>query len=497
MLPQGKGSGKSLRYDWVFMTRSAFLKSAAASAAAPLLAASKRRNLVFILIDDHRFDMLGCLGHPWLKTPNLDRMAAGGVLFRNAFVTTSLCSPSRASILTGLYMHRHGVTDNVSAFPKDLVTFPEILQKNGYRTGLIGKWHMGGESDAPRPGFDRWISFRGQGEYNNPTLNIDGNRKKVNGYVTDIITEEAIRFVRENASRPFMLYMAHKGVHADFFPAERHKNMYSDVAIPHPKSMADTEENYRGKPDWVRKQRNSWHGVDGMYDKRVNFDRFYRDYARTLMAVDDSVGALMNELEQKKLLNDTLVVFMGDNGFQFGEHGLIDKRTMYEASIRVPMMAHCPDLFAGGGRPEGMALNIDIAPTMLDAAGVAVPAHMHGRSMLPLMRGKADDWRTEFLYEYYWERDFPQTPTVIGVRTDQYSYMQYHGVWDLDELYDIKKDPDQMNNLMANVRTTTEAGRLFQRIKDPELKKLVADLQDRAWKIEAETGGRREPTWRA
>ncbi|MEO7652594.1 MAG: sulfatase [Bryobacteraceae bacterium] len=477
------------------MTRSQFLLTAAA----PLLAQSKKRNLVFILIDDHRFDMMSCLGHPFLKTPNIDRLAQGGVLFQNAFVTTSLCSPSRASILTGQYVHAHGVTDNVSAFPSGLTTFPQALQKHGYKTALIGKWHMGGDSDEPRPGFDRWISFRGQGAYRDPVFNFDGKQRKVEGYVTDIITEESLRFIRENAARPFLLYMAHKGVHAEFLPAERHKHLYSDVAIPEPKSMANTEENYRGHPDWVRRQRDSWHGVDGMYNKTTDFDQFYRGYCRTLMAVDESVGAIRKELEDKRLLNDTLIVFMGDNGFQFGEHGLIDKRTMYEASIRVPMIAHCPDLFAGNRRTDGMALNIDIAPTLLDAAGAPPMPNMHGRSLLPLLQGKASpaagNWRKEFVYEYYWERDFPQTPTVVGLRTDRYSFMQYHGIWDLDELYDIQADPDQMKNLMAQVRTTTQGGRLFQRIQDPALKALVTDFQNRLWKTLAETGGRREPTW--
>jgi N-acetylglucosamine-6-sulfatase len=477
------------------MTRKEFLRTAVA-APAVLTQAGKRRNLVFILSDDHRYDFMSCAGHPFLKTPNLDRLAKGGVWFRNAFVTTSLCSPSRASILTGLYVHAHGVTDNVTPLPPGLVTFPQLLQKHGYRTGYIGKWHMGGESDAPRPGFDRWISFRGQGVYWNPVLNFDGQRRQVEGYVTDILTEEAIKFIEENKSRPFLLYLGHKAVHHEFFPAERHKNLYSDVPLPYPKSMANTEENYRGKPDWVRRQRNSWHGVDGMYDHKIPFDQFYRDYCRTLMALDESVGRIVNTLEEKGLLNDTLVIYMGDNGFMFGEHGLIDKRAMYEPSIRVPMIAHCPDLFEGGRQVQGMALNLDICPTMLEAAGVPVPPGLHGRSLLPLIRGTGE-WRSEFLYEYFWERDFPQTPTVLGLRTDQYSYMQYHGIWDLDELYDIQKDPDQMNNLLGDVRITTQAGRLFNRIKDPELKKLVADLQGRMRKILAATGGRPEPTWKA
>ena len=475
------------------MTRKEFLKTAAAAPA--LLSQSRKRNLVFILSDDHRYDVMSCAGHPFVKTPGMDRLARGGVLLRNAFVTTALCSPSRASVLTGQYVHAHGVTDNVTPLPSPLVTFPQALQKHGYRTGYVGKWHMGGDTDAPRPGFDRWVSFRGQGDYWNPTINFDGQRRKVPGYVTDILTDEALQFIDQNAGRPFLLYLGHKAVHADFFPAERHKSLYSDVKIPHPKSMADTEENYRGRPEWVRRQRNSWHGVDGMYDHRVNFDQFYRDYCRTVMALDDSIGRVTEHLESKGLLNDTLLIYMGDNGFLFGEHGLIDKRCMYEPSTRVPMIAHCPDLFEGNRRVEGMALNIDICPTMLEAAGAPPLPTAHGRSLLPLLRG-AGDWRTDFVYEYYWERDFPQTPTVLGLRTDRYSFMQYHGVWDLDELYDIQKDPDQMNNLMANVRTTTQAGRLFNRIKEPELRKLVSDLQDRMWKTLAATGGRREPTWR-
>jgi N-acetylglucosamine-6-sulfatase len=336
-------------------------------APALLTAAGRRRNLVFILCDDHRYDVMSCQGHPFVKTPNLDRLARGGVLFNNAFVTTSLCSPSRASILTGQYVHAHGVTDNITPLPQRFTTFPQVLQKNGYRTALIGKWHMGGDTDEPRPGFDRWVSFRGQGRYLDPVLNRDGRREQTKGYVTDILTQEALRFINESASQPFMLYLGHKAVHAEFIPAERHKNLYSDVAIPKPASFADTDETYRGKPDWVRRQRNSWHGVDGMYNHTTNFDQFYRDYCRTLAALDDSVGTVMDTLEEKKMLNDTLFVYMGDNGFQFGEHGLIDKRTMYEASIRVPMIAHCPDLFQGGRRLDGMALGMDVCPTMLDA----------------------------------------------------------------------------------------------------------------------------------
>ncbi|MDP2998860.1 MAG: sulfatase [Bryobacterales bacterium] len=478
------------------MTRRGFLQSTGAAAAPALLARSGKRNIVFILSDDHRWNFMGCTGHPWLKTPAMDRMARSGVLFQNAFVTTSLCSPSRACILTGLYAHAHGVMDNVTPLPANLTTFPEILQKHGYRTGFIGKWHMGGEGDAARPGFDRWVSFRGQGQYENPLINFDGDRRKTKGYVSDILTDEALRFIGQNAERPFFLYLSHKNVHSPNVSAERHKALYQNEPIPYPNSMADTEENYRGRPDWVRRQRKATHGVDGMFNNVIAFDPFYRQYCRTIASLDESIGRVLNELEEKRLLNDTLVVYMSDNGFLMGDHGLIDKRCMYEPSIRVPMLAHCPDMFAASGRPEGMALNIDIAPTFLDVAGAPRPAGLHGRSLAPLLAGEKS-WRTEFLYEYFWERNYPHTPTVTGLRTARYSYMHYHGIWDLDELYDVEKDPNQMNNLMGNVRVTTDDGQLFTRIKDPELKSLVGGLRDRLWKILADTGGRREPVWRA
>lgn len=476
------------------MTRRHF---ASGLAAAPLFGQGKKRNLVFILSDDHRYDAMGFTGHPWLKTPHLDRIARQGVHLKNAFVTTALCSPSRACTLTGMYGHAHGVLDNITALPAALPTFPQELQKVGYKTALIGKWHMGGESDMPRPGFHRWVSFQGQGQYIDPVINHDGVRQNHKGYVTDILTEEAVKFIDENRASPFMLYLGHKAVHADFFPAERHKGLYTQETIPYPNSYADTDENYKGKPDWVRRQRNSWHGVDGMYNKRVNFEQFYRDYCRCVAALDESAGRVWDHLEQRGLLNDTLFIYMGDNGFQFGEHGLIDKRTMYEASIRVPMLAHCPDLFPGGRAVEGMALGMDICPTMLEAAGAAIPRTVQSRSLLPLLKGNAQNWRTEFLYEYFWERDFPQTPTVLGLRTDQHSYMQYHGVWDIDELYDIKQDPDQMNNLLAPYRVNTEAGRNFQRISDPALRKTAADFNGRMKKILDATGGLPEPKWKA
>lgn len=482
------------------MTRKRFLGTMVGAAASVKAQRQKpRRNLVFILSDDHRYDMLGIMGHPFLETPHMDHVIKQGVHAQNAFVTTSLCSPSRASVLSGQYMHAHNVNDNSTPLRRDLMTFPRVLQQHGYRTGFIGKWHMGGETDEPRPGFDRWISFRGQGTYFDPVLNYDGHRRQVLGYNPEILTHEAKKFLGESRGQPFLLFLSHKAVHDNFSPSPRHKGSYRGKVIPYPKSMADTDENYRGKPDWVRRQRQSWHGVDGLYNQRYRFDDFYIDYCECVRGLDDSVGEIYNELEELGLLNDTLLIYMGDNGFQHGEHGLIDKRTMYEPSIRVPMFAHCPDLFDGGRSVDGMALNLDIGPTLLDAAEAPTPATMQGRSLLPLLRGDSDNWRREFLYEYMWERAYPQTPTVIGLRTDHYSYMHYHGVWDLDELYDVQKDPTQMNNLLADVRTRTEAGPLLQRLEEREhpYLELVRDYQERIKKILRETGGRTEPTWSA
>ncbi|MGH9341482.1 MAG: sulfatase family protein [Acidobacteriota bacterium] len=407
-----------------------------------------RRNVVFIFIDDMRFDSMGFMGHPFLETPNLDRLAAKGMVFNNGFVTTSLCSPSRASVLSGQYAHVHGVLDNSTLLPTSTPTFPKELQRHGYETAFVGKWHMGGSSDEPQSGFDHWISFRGQGVYNDPILNINGEQVKREGYITDLLTDYAEEFLRQDHEKPFCLYLSHKAVHAEFYPADRHKDHFSNVEIKYPPSMADTPENYEGKPLWVKRQRHSWHGVDYMYHDQTYFDQFLLDYNRTMLAVDDSVGRVLDTLEDLGLLESTLVIFMSDNGFLHGEHGLIDKRCMYEESIRVPLLAHCPELIRPGSRSDRVVLNIDIAPTILDAVGVSIPDSIQGASFLPLLAGENPAWREGMLYEYFWEAAFPQTPTVFGVRTEQHKLMHYQGIFDLNEMYDLRNDPHEIHNLI-------------------------------------------------
>ena len=435
------------------------------------------RNVIFILSDDHRYDLMGFMesAPPFLETPNMDRMRAGGAHLRNAFVTTSLCSPSRASILTGQYAHRHGVVDNTSPIPRGTVFFPEYLQRAGWRTAYVGKWHMGedAESDMPRKGFDHWVSFRGQGTYENPLLNVNGERRQVQGYTTDVLTDLALEWLRgqRNADRPFFLYLSHKAVHAEFVPAPRHAGRHANATIPRPPTMANTEANYRGKPDWVRAQREGWHGVDYMYHGAMDFDQFYRAYTETLLALDESIGRVLDYVEESGLARNTLVVYMSDNGFVLGEHGLIDKRHAYEESIRVPMLAWAPGWIAPGSTVETLVRNIDVMPTFLELAGARAPREhvVDGRSVLPALRGERLASAGELLYEYYWEYAFPHTPTTFALRGDRWKYIYYHGVWDTNELYDLASDPQERVNLvhvpMLADTVATMRDRLFDRLE--------------------------------
>jgi Arylsulfatase A and related enzymes len=435
----------------------------------------KPRNIVFILTDDHRYDAFGFLkSQTFIKTPHLDRMAAGGAYLPNAFATTSLCSPSRASILTGLYTHKHRVVDNNNAVSPELIFFPQYLQQIGYQTAMIGKWHIGGEYDGPQRGFDYWVSFKGQGTYL-PTengLNVNGKRVAQKGYITDELTDYAIDFLdKRDKNKPFMLYLSHKGVHADFVPAERDRHMADGHSFKKPASM-DTGV-HKGAPMWVYNQRNSWHGVEYPYHSNLDIGEYYKRYAATLLSVDSSVGRVMRYLEDENLLENTLIIYMGDNGFQFGEHGIIDKRTAYEASMRVPMLAYCSALIKPGTVVKEVVANIDIAPTLLAAAGLKAPAYMDGKNFLPLLEGKKAPWRRELLYEYYWERNFPQTPTMHALRGDRYKYIHYNGIWDTDELYDLQEDPDETNNL----------------IRSPAHQAIVKQMNKELYEQLANTGG--------
>ncbi|MGB5481023.1 MAG: sulfatase [Eudoraea sp.] len=418
----------------------------------------KPRNVIFILTDDHRYDYMGFTGKvPWLQTPNMDKLAAEGAYLPNTFVTTSLCSPSRASILTGQFSHSHTIVDNQAPDPGNLTYFPEYLQKAGYQTGFFGKWHMGDHGDEPQPGFTHWESFPGQGVYYNPTLNINGERVayKDSTYITDLLTEHAVDWMdKRDKNKPFFLYLSHKAVHAGFQPAKRHKGIYKGKKIKLPATYEQTKTGkYRDLkwPQWVADQRISWHGVDYMYHSNRDLYEMVVDYCETLLGVDESIGSVMEYLKKEGLDESTLIIYMGDNGFSWGEHGLIDKRHFYEESVKVPLLVRCPELFEGGKVPQQMVQNIEIGPTVLAEAGVKQPESMPGVSFIPILTGNTEmASRKEIFYEYYWEYDFPMTPTVFGMRTDQYKYMKYQGIWDRNELYDLQNDPEEMYNLIAD-----------------------------------------------
>ncbi len=427
-----------------------------------------QRNIIFVLVDDLRYDGMGFL-QPDLKTPNIDKLASNGVYFPNAVVTSSLCSPSRATTLTGQTTRNHGVVDNNDSSEEGLVFFPSYLQQAGYQTSFFGKWHMGAATDNPRPGFDRWVSFSGQGNYfpkeNIPPellakgmtnqLNVDGKLVDQKGYITDELTDYAMQWLKEgrDQSKPFFLYLSHKAVHSDAMPAERHRGQYDNVKFELPASAKDTKENREGKPMWVQNQRNSWHGIDFFYASDRKMTDYLKDYYGALSSIDDSLGRIMAYLEENNLVENTMVVFTSDNGYLIGEHGLIDKRNAYEASVRVPMVISAPGLLPKGVTNEARVRNLDTAPTFLDVAGAEEPEQFEGKSFLPVATGEQtkDQWgEPDFVYEYYWEWSFPMTPTTFAIERGPFKYIQYHGIWDIEELYDLSKDPEEMHNLIDN-----------------------------------------------
>ncbi len=448
-------------------------------------ASDLRPNIVFILVDDLRWDELGCAGHPFVKTPNIDRIAAEGARFRNAFMTTPLCSPSRASFLTGQYAHTHGITDNVnrSAASHQLVTFPLLLQRSGYETAFIGKWHMGND-DTPRPGFDRWVSFKGQGTYLDPDINADGKDIKPGGYITDLLSDYAVEFIKRRHDKPFLVYMAHKAIHPEarqrddgsvdltdaelFIPAERHRDLYAAKKIPR---RPNARRAPVGKPALERRIGN----LPPLGAETGTPDEGVLGRLRTLMAVEESVGDIFHALQETGQLDKTVIVFASDNGYFYGEHGLsVERRLAYEESIRMPLLVRYPRLIKAGTVRDEFALNIDLAPTLLALAGAPVPANMQGRSLVPLLKRERLKWRESFLIEYYSDRVFPRMLQMgyKALRTGRWKYIHYLELEGMNELYDLKTDPYEMKNLIdqpgaqkALVEMKKEMERLLEETK--------------------------------
>jgi len=422
----------------------------AGSAAASVVA--KRPNIIFILTDDQRWDAMSCLGHPFLKTPNMDRLRHEGALYANAFVTTALCSPSRASFLTGAYAHTHGVTSNRGReIDHDKTpSFPRVLREAGYETAFVGKWHMNRRSQ-PRPGFDYWLSFSGQGVYADPTLNENGRAFKAEGYTTDLLTDFAIAFMKREHEKPYCLYLSHKAVHSPFIPAPRHAGSYDGVTLPSPPNTQDT---FSGKPAWLRggvAVPGTPAAVQAIPDALTPTqwdptEQRRRGYWKTLNAVDDGIGRILAALEESGELDHTIIMFASDNGYFHGEHGRGDKRLMYEESIRIPLLIRYPPVVKPNSTVEQMVLNIDVAPTLLDLAGVQAPQTVQGCSTVPLLEGAFAGWRTSFLYEY-WVDMTDRVPRLLGVRTDRWKLIRAPDIDDIDELYDLENDPYEMHNL--------------------------------------------------
>jgi N-acetylglucosamine-6-sulfatase len=399
----------------------------------------KRPNIIFILTDDHRWDMLGAMGHPWLETPNLDRLANEGALFENAFVTTPLCSPSRASFLTGQYASVHGVRNNFTPWDQRRnTTFLAHLKNAGYDTAFIGKWHMPGEGLPKLPGVDFFVSFTakdGQGEYFNCPLFVNGkpapNRAS---YITEELTDYALDFVREDRQNPFCLYLSHKAVHHDWRPPPHLKGKYEDADLSF---LAPESDKY-----------NTWSGLNWLEGTMTDMHATYRRYAECLVSVDEQLGRLMAALVERGILDDTVIVYCGDNGYLWGEHRLYAKHYPYEESIRIPYIVRAPGLIREPGRRIGQTvLNIDLAPSLMDAAGVSIPAEIQGRGFLPFLRNPDLSVRRSFVVELF--RDFPfggRVPPYKALRTDRYKYIEYESCRP-PEMYDLQADPRELNDL--------------------------------------------------
>ncbi len=441
----------------------------------------KRPNIIFIMTDDHASHAISCYGSKINKTPNIDRLARDGMLFKNCFCTNSICAPSRAVILTGKHSHINGIIDNRKRFDGSQQTFPKLLQKAGYQTAMIGKWHL--KTDPT--GFDYWNVLPGQGKYYNPDMKEMGQMKRYTGYVTDIITDHALKWLRQrNKDKPFCLMYQHKAPHRPWEPGPKHLTMYDDVTIPEPDDLFD-DYSGRGRaakeqdmtiektmnardlkltppPNLTPEQKKAWDAAYGPKNKafeqanlqgqelvRWKYQRYIKDYLRCIASVDENIGRLLDYLDEAGLTENTAVFYTSDQGFYLGDHGWFDKRFIYEESLRMPLLVRYPREVKAGSVNEDLVQNLDFAPTFLDLAGVEAPRDMQGRSLLRLLQGKTPRrWRKAIYYHYH---EYPGAHSVkrhYGIRTERYKLIHFY--YDIDEweLYDLEKDPQEMKNVL-------------------------------------------------
>jgi arylsulfatase A-like enzyme len=468
--------------------------------------------------DDHAYQAISAYGSSLIQTPNIDRIAKEGVLMKQAYVTNSVCSPSRAVILTGKYSHINGLRDNGTFFDSSQVTLPGILRSNGYKTAVIGKWHLW----STPTNFDYWNILPAQGHYYNPPFIKMGKDTVYKGYVTDVITDLSLNWIKENKEQPFFLMLYHKAPHRNWMPPVKYLDLFNDRKFKLPANFYDKYENrmalqrqmltvakhldirYDSKipcdtcgiekvNDWAPaefqreierlnpEERKQW---DAAYKKeydeflrlktkdeiiRFQFQRYMEDYLRCVQSVDDNVGRVLNYLEESGLSKNTIVIYLSDQGFFLGEHGLYDKRFMYTESFRTPMMISFPGKIAKGKKLDQFILNLDLAPTILDFAEIKIPSDIQGESMRQLLtNGKPDGWRKEIYYHYY-ERSFGATPHY-GILTDRYKLMHFYDPIDSWELYDLQKDRNEMLNLYNQPGYTKIIADLKLRLKNLQRK---------------------------
>ena len=468
-----------------------------------------RPNIIYIMTDDHGYQALSCYNGKLNQTPNIDRIANEGVMFTQSFVTNSICSPSRAVMLTGKFSHLNGQRLNGQKFDGSQLTFPKLLQEAGYQTAMIGKWHLGSDPT----GFDYWNILPGQGDYYNPDFIKMGERKRVEGYVTNLVTDFSIEWLeKRNSDKPFCLLVHHKAPHRCWMPDTTHLDLFNDVKFPLPDNfydayegrdaaasqkmhmrdfcpvndlkMLDKEGEIKGT---LRKyferqidrmnaeQRAAW---DKAYEQEIayykqanlqgndllewNYQRYLEDYLRCITSVDENVGRLLDYLDRNGLAENTLVVYTSDQGFYLGEHGWFDKRFIYEESLRTPLLVRLPAMNKTG-KIDQLVQNIGYAPTFLDLAGVEIPEDMKGKSLIPLLKGSNNDnWRESIYYHYY---EYPGPHSVkkhYGVRTDRYKLIHFYDDIDQWELYDLKEDPSEVNNLYDQEGYEEISGKLYQ-----------------------------------
>jgi N-acetylglucosamine-6-sulfatase len=444
-----------------------------------------RPNVVVIVVDDLRWDEFGAAGHPYLRTPNIDRLAAEGAWLTNAFHAVPLCSPNRASLLTGQYPSRHGIIDNVARnlASHGLQTFPATLQEHGYETAFIGKWHMGNDP-TPRPGFDYWVALPGQGRTVDPLLYEDGSLHEVPGYVTDILTDRAVGFINRPHDRPFLLYLAHKAVHPDarqlddgslgpdhpsrYIPAPRHAGRYEREVFPRRPNVVASPGDLAGKPALQRAlTARASEAITEAFGATLDpgtSEESIRRRAEMVLAVDEGLGRILDALAAQGALDRTMIVLTSDNGYFFGEHGLsLERRLPYEESIRNALLVRYPPLVPAGRRVAELVTSVDLAPTVLEVAGAPIGNHIQGRSLVPLFRNDARDWRRSLLVEFYtYENPMPWLVDMDyrAVRTDRYKYIHWMHHPGLDELYDLETDPYEVRNLVDDPASAGVRGEL-------------------------------------